>query len=137
MSVLRRPSRPVEHSMFESESEIDFKCDYTIKHSGKITFGWKCVATMESYLFSLLNELDIKSRNLLPSCDSVCSDHGAHPPSYDEFLSINRTVLGSFCRSSKNCGFNVVVLFDFQRLVWTRDDGTAIGRLFELKIFSV
>ena len=127
MSVLKRLNPLIQNSTFESGTEIDFKCDYTIRHNGKITFGWKCVATMESYLFNLLKN----TRNLddLPSCDSVCSEHNAHPPSYDEFLSINRTVLRSFCESSNNCGFNVVVPFDFQRLLWTRDDGTAIGKV--------
>ena len=133
MSALRRPSRPLEYSILnQTAPKIDFVCDYTIKHSGQITFGWKCVATMEPYIANLWRELDIKRTNYrqhLPSCDSVCSEHGAHQPTYDDFMSINRTILASFCKIPKRCGFNVVVSFDFKKLEWTKKDGTTIDNL--------
>ena len=125
MSTVRKPSRT------DSESGFEFICDYAIKHNGEITFGWKCVATMDAYLASLLKDLDIKSTEYLPSCDSVCSENGAHQPSYDEFMSINKTILISFCKSPENCGFNVNIPFNFEKLQWTREDGTPIGWLLQ------
>ena len=134
MAVEKKPSVSVHSHEYRNEagssmfgkSSLDFKCNYTIKYKQEIAFGWKCVASMESYFASLLADLDVKSRDNLPNCDSVCSSIDGHQPSYDEFMDIKLASLGSFCENQKDCSFNVVVEFDFDHLSWVKNDGTAI-----------
>ena len=132
MAVEKKPSLNVQYhrnrndsSMF-GKSSVDFKCNYAIRHNQQITFGWKCVASMESYFESLLPDMDVKSRDYFPTCDSACSDISGHQSKYDEFINISLSSLEAFCEKRKQCAFDVIVEFDFVEQAWVRGDGSPI-----------
>ena len=117
-----------DDSMFK-KSSMDFNCSYTIRHKQKIIFGWTCVTSMEPFYENLLSKPDFdKSRENLPTCESLCLSISGHQPSYDEFMNIKLTSLKAFC-PEQQCAFNVVVEFDFDNLTWVRDNGAVISDL--------
>ena len=121
--------------MFENDpTNFNFTCDYQIKYEGDIVFGQQCVTSVQSYVQSLVTELNIQNAVELPSCDSVCEQLGAKQVNYDEFISISLETLQSFCddpqvNSFTYCKFNVTVDYDYEKQVWRKKDGTVIDDL--------
>lgn len=113
--------------MFETaQNNLNFTCDYELKFKGELSFGWRCITPVESYLKDLARQLGKTSWNDLPSCDSVCAEVGDRQLNYDDFMATNITTLKSFCHGQSHCEFNVSVDYDFENKSWVRRDGTFI-----------
>lgn len=115
--------------MAENNQNSSYTCDHAIKYNGTIIFGQRCVKSVQSYIESQINQLNIQNPEDLPSCDSVCDQFGDHQVKYNEFTSISVTTLESFCDDLLYCGFNVSVQYDYENRVWRNDDGTVLDDL--------
>lgn len=118
--------------MFDSAKEkLNFTCDYELKFRGDLSFGWNCAVPLNSYTKDLVKQLEIKSRDGLPTCDSLCEEVADRQLSYDDFEDMNITTLETYCQNQAKdpCNFNISVDFDFESQFWVRRDGSFINDL--------
>ena len=117
--------------------DLNFTCHSDL-HFGKTRlFGFECFAPLDPVYESMLGgSKSTEKVDSLPSCENVCESSSSSQPDYEQFMSLNRTKLLSFCGSSTKqvyramsdvqCQFNVVVDFDFDKLAWTTKSGEPI-----------
>ena len=115
--------------MLENNLNSSYVCDFAIEYEGKIVLGRNCVKSVQSYIESLVIELNIQNPEDLPGCDFVCEQLGDHQVNYDEFSSISLDTLENLCIWSEKCEFNVTVDYDYEKRVWRRKDDTMIEDL--------
>ena len=118
--------------------KVNFTCSYEFYLKEKRHVAFDCFGSVNPVYRKMLDgSTSAEKITNLPSCDFACENSGAYQPNYEQFMSLNRSVLDDFCRNSNTpilsklptqqiCPFNVVVNFDFEKLVWTTESGEPI-----------
>ena len=121
--------------------KLNFSCSNGFHFRENRLFGYDCFGLVDPVYEKILNGKKFAEKvENLPSCDAVCESSSSSQPDYEKFLSLNRTKLLSSCEYKKsevaqksvpdrNCRFNVVVKFDFEKLIWITDSGLPITNI--------
>ena len=102
--------------------KLNFTCSYGFHFRDNRLFGFDCFGPVNPVYEAILDgSTAVKKVRGLPSCDNVCQNSGASQPNYDQFLTLNRTKLQSFCKADRTkkafpqqemCRFNQGSPFD-------------------------
>ena len=64
--------------MFGNSQNSSYTCEYAIDYESDVVFGQNCVKSVQIYIESLANELNIQNPEDIQSCDVVCKGLGDH-----------------------------------------------------------
>ena len=78
-----------------SEYAPSFACDVNFVFGLKTLFGANCFAPLGSMYQNFTAD------DQIPTCDEFCAKYHSKQPSYNQFVSLNRTRLRSRCSSGK------------------------------------
>ena len=119
--------------------DLNFTCEVDLHFRGNRHFGYECFGQVDPVYKSMLaGSKTAEKIESLPSCDTVCQSSSSNQPNYEQFMTLNRSKLLSFCETIEmqsravsygQCLFNVDVNFDFGQLAWTTKNGDPLRNI--------